>query len=144
MQKGSVVNVWLVLATPLKWELIIYFSFLWICSRIPQTLWQMEFKFLKLNSHNMVDIFRKELMIVMLLLRDSFAWSSLKGKRKVTKKPKKRKQLFCVKNTLIIQARIIRITSNINIYRILEYLKCFSPCRKIKTKTLRALTLKTC
>ena len=43
------------------------------------------------------------------------------------KKPKKKKTIILgEKNAIIIPARIIRITSNVIIFRILEYLKCFS------------------
>ena len=58
------------------------------------------------------------------LLWNTFAWGPLKEKKK---KPKKKKTIILgEKNALIIQARIIRITSNVNIFGILEYLKCFS------------------
>ena len=58
------------------------------------------------------------------LLWNTFAWGPLKGKKK---KPQKKKTIILgEKNALIIQARIIRITSNVNIFGILEYLKFFS------------------
>ena len=39
------------------------------------------------------------------------------------KKPKRRKQLLWVKNALIIQARVIRMTSNVSIFCIAEYME---------------------
>ena len=63
-------------------------------------------------------------MKIFFLLWNTFAWGPLKGKKKETQKEEN--NYLGEKNALIIQARIIRITSNVNIFGILEYLKCFS------------------
>ena len=62
---------------------------------------------------------------IFLLWNEHIRLRPSEGEKK--KKPKKKKTIILgEKNALIIQARIIRITSNVNIFRILEYLKRFS------------------
>ena len=100
-QKGSIAYVWLVLATPLKWELIFRFLFYKFAVEFFKLFdeWNLnsycknfqKYQISKLNSHNMADTFWEELMIAMFLLRNTFAWDPLKEKKnKQTNKKSKR------------------------------------------------------